>query len=67
MTRRALRLVLVIAATATLAACGLKGDLYLPEAETDPPPAQPAPNDDEAVGEEIEEEQQDGSSRTPSP
>jgi len=68
MTRLAARLALAFAASAAIAmlgACGLKGDLYLPEKEGDTPPAQQAPDDD-GVGEEIDEEPQDGSSRTPS-
>jgi predicted small lipoprotein YifL len=68
MTRVAARLapaLLASAAIATLAACGLKGDLYLPEEEDDPSPAQQTPDED-GVGEEIEEEPQDSSSRTPS-
>jgi len=67
-TRVAARLALALLASAviaTLAACGLKGDLYLPEAESDPTPAQQLPEED-GVGEEIEEESQDSSSRTPS-
>jgi predicted small lipoprotein YifL len=50
---------------AILGACGLKGDLYLPEQKSDTPPAQQDPDDDK-VGEEIDEEPRDGSSRTPS-
>lgn len=69
MTRIATRLALAFvasAAVATLAACGLKGELYLPAEDSGPPPAQQAPDED-GVGEEIEEEPQDSSSRTPSP
>lgn len=50
-----------------LGACGLKGDLYL--AEEQPAPATtPQTNapDDDAGGDEIDEEPEDGSSRTPS-